>query len=65
MPPRHPRTDSGGRSKLLKTELLAGEEFVLSIEPFCPLARVVLRCLEIKIFDVLMHLAAEAASLVV
>jgi hypothetical protein len=65
MPPRHPRTDSDGRSKLLKTELLAGEEFVLGIEPFCPPARVVLRRLEIEIFDVLTHLAAEAASLVV
>jgi hypothetical protein len=64
MPPRHPRTDRGGRSKLLKTELLAGEEFVLGIEPFRPPARVALRRLEIEIFDVWMHLAAKAASLV-
>jgi hypothetical protein len=65
MPPRHPRTDSGGRSKLLKTELLAGEEFVLGIEPFRPPARVVLWHLEIEVFDVRTHLEAEAASLVV
>jgi hypothetical protein len=65
MPPRHPGMDSGGRSKLLKTEVLAGEEFVLGIEPFCPPTRIVLRHLEIEIFDVLTHLAAEAASLVV
>jgi hypothetical protein len=65
MPPRHPGTDSGGRSKLLKTEVLASEEFVLGIEAFRPLARIVLRHLEIEIFDVLTHLAAEAASLVV
>jgi hypothetical protein len=51
--------------KLLKAELLACEEFVLGIEPFRPPARVVLQCLEIEIFDVWMHLAAEAASLVV
>jgi hypothetical protein len=65
MPPRHPRTNSGGRSKLLKPKVLAGEEFVLGIEPFRPPARIVLRCLEIEIFDILTHLAAEAASLVV
>jgi hypothetical protein len=65
MPPRHPGTNSGGRSKLLKTEALASEEFVLGIELFRPPARIVLRRLEIEIFDVLMHLAAEAASLVV
>jgi hypothetical protein len=44
---------------------LAGEEFVLSIEPFRPPARVVLRHLEIEIFDVWTHLAAKATSLVV
>jgi hypothetical protein len=65
MAPQHPGTNSGGRSKLVKTEILAGEEFVLGIEPFRPPARIVLRCLEIEIFDVLTHLAAKAASLVV
>jgi hypothetical protein len=44
---------------------LTGEGFVLGVEPLRPPARVVLRCLEIEIFDVLAHLAAEAASLVV
>jgi hypothetical protein len=65
MPPRHPGTDSGGRSKLFKTKALTGEGFVLGIEPLCPLARIILRCLEIEIFDVWAHLAVEAASLVV
>jgi hypothetical protein len=51
--------------KLLKTEVLIGEEFVLGIEPLCPPARIVLRHLEIEIFDVLAHLAAEATGLVV
>jgi hypothetical protein len=57
--------NSGGGSKFFKTEVLTGEEFVLGIEPLRPPARIVLRCLEIEIFDVLAHLAAEAASLVV
>jgi hypothetical protein len=65
VPPRLPGTNSGGRSKFFKTEVLAGEEFVLGIEPLRPPARIVLRHLEIEIFDVLTHLAAEAASLVV
>jgi hypothetical protein len=56
--------DIGGRSKPLKTKLLAGEGFVLGIEPFHPPARVVLRRLEIEIFNILTHMAAEAASLV-
>jgi hypothetical protein len=57
--------NSGGRSKFLKTEVLAGEEFVLGIQPLCPPTMIVLRHLEIEIVDVLVHLATEAASLVV
>jgi hypothetical protein len=44
---------------------LAGKEFVLGIEPLRPPARIVLRRLEIEIFDVLAHLAAGATTLVV
>jgi hypothetical protein len=64
MPPRHPGTNGGGRSKFIKTEALASEEFVLGIKPFRPLVRIVFGHLEVEIIDVLAHLAAEAASLV-
>jgi hypothetical protein len=64
VPPRHPGTNGGGRSKFLKTEVLASEEFVLGIEPLHPPARIVFGYLEIEVVDVLAHLAAEAASLV-
>jgi hypothetical protein len=57
--------NSGGGSKFFKAEVLTGEEFVLGVEPLCSLARIVLRCLEIEIFNVSAHLAAEAASLIV
>jgi hypothetical protein len=57
--------NSGGGSKFFKTEVLTGEEFVLGVELLCPPSRIVLQCLEIEIFDVLAHLAAEATSLVV
>jgi hypothetical protein len=57
--------NSGGGSKFFKTEVLTGEEFVLGVEPLCPPARIFLQNLEIEVFDVLAHLAAEAASLVV
>jgi hypothetical protein len=55
---------NGGRSKFLKTEVLAGEEFVLGIEPLRPPAKIVFERLEIEVVDVLAHLAAEATSLV-
>jgi hypothetical protein len=44
---------------------LAGGGFVLGIEPLCPPAGIVFWHLEIEVVDVLAHLAAEAASLVV
>jgi hypothetical protein len=43
---------------------LVDEEFVLGIKPFRPPARIVFRRLEVEIIDILAHLAAEAASLV-
>jgi hypothetical protein len=64
VPLRHPGTNGGGRSKFLKTEVLASEEFVLDIEPLRPPARIVFGHLEIEVVDILAHLAAEAASLV-
>jgi hypothetical protein len=44
---------------------LAGGGFVPGIEPLRPLAGIVFRRLEIEVLDILAHLAAEAASLVV
>jgi hypothetical protein len=44
---------------------LASGRFVLGVKSLHPPAGVVLRCLEIEIFNVLVHLAAEATSLVV
>jgi hypothetical protein len=44
---------------------LAGEGFILGIEPLRPPARIVFYHLEIEVLDVLAHLAADAASLVV
>jgi hypothetical protein len=56
--------NGGGRPKFLKTEVLAGEGFIPGIGPLRPPARIVFWHLEIKVVDVLAHLAAEAASLV-
>jgi hypothetical protein len=44
---------------------LAGEGFVLGIEPLRPPAGIIFWHLEIEVVDVLAHLAAEAANLVV
>jgi hypothetical protein len=44
---------------------LASGGFVPGIEPLHPLAGIVFRHLEIEVLDILAHLAAEAASLVV
>jgi hypothetical protein len=44
---------------------LASEGFILGIEPLRPLAGIVFWHLEIEVLDILAHLAAEAASLVV
>jgi hypothetical protein len=65
MRPRCPRPNDGGGPKRFEPEVLASGGFVLGVKPLRPPARVVLRCLEIEIFDVLAHLAAKAAGLVV
>jgi hypothetical protein len=57
VPPRHPGTNGGGRSKFIKTEALTGEKFVLGVKPLRPPARIVFRRLEVEIIDVLAHLA--------
>jgi hypothetical protein len=64
MPPRHPRSKDGGGPKLLEPEVFASGGLVLGVEPFCPLAGVVFGRLEIEIWHVRAHLAAEAAGLV-
>jgi hypothetical protein len=43
---------------------LAGGGFVLGIEPLRPPAEIVFRCPKVEVFNVLAHLAAEAAGLV-
>jgi hypothetical protein len=63
--PRRPGPKDVGGLKLIKPEFFAGEGPVPGVEPLCLLAGVVLQHLEIKVLDILAHLAAEAASLVV
>jgi hypothetical protein len=63
--PRRPGPNDGGGPKLFKTEVLAGGGFVPSIEPLRPPTGIVFRRLEIEVLDILAHLAAEAASMVV
>jgi hypothetical protein len=64
MPPRHPWSKDGGGPKLLKPEVFASGELVLGVEPFRPLAGVVFGHLEVEVWHVWAHLAAEAAGLV-
>jgi hypothetical protein len=49
--------------KFSEPEVLASGRLVLGIEPFHPPSGVVLRCLEVEVGDVWMHLTAKAASL--
>jgi hypothetical protein len=64
MPPRCPRSKDGGGPKLLEPEVFASGGLVLGIEPLCPPAGVVFGHLEIEVWHVWAHLAAEAAGLV-
>jgi hypothetical protein len=64
VPPRHPRSKDGGGPKLLEPEVFASGRLVLGVELFCPPAGVVFGHLEIEIWHVRAHLAAEAAGLV-
>jgi hypothetical protein len=63
--PRCPGPKDVGGPKLIKPDSLVGEGPVPGLEPLRPPAGVVLRRLEIKVLDILAHLAAKAASLVV
>jgi hypothetical protein len=63
--PQSPGPNDGGGPKLFESEVLAGGGFVPGIKPLRPPAGIVLRHLEIEIFDILVHLAAEAVGLVV
>jgi hypothetical protein len=63
--PRCPGPNDGGGPKLFKTKVLAGRGFVPSIKPLRPPTGIIFRCLEIEVLNILAHLAAEAAGLVV
>jgi hypothetical protein len=56
---------NGGGPKLFKPEALAGGGLVPGIEPLRPPGRIGFRRLEIKVLEILAHLAAKATSLVV
>jgi hypothetical protein len=63
MLPGYTGSKDGGVLEFLKPKGFAVGELVLGVEPFCPLARVVLGHLEGEVRDIWTHLAAEAASL--
>jgi hypothetical protein len=64
MRPRRPGPKDVGRVKFIEPEPLADGGFVLGIEPFRPLAGIVLRRSKVEVLDIRAHLAAEAAGLV-
>jgi hypothetical protein len=64
MPPRYPWSQDGGGPKLLKPEVFASGELILGIELFRPPAGVVFGRLEVEVWHVRAHLAAETAGLV-
>jgi hypothetical protein len=51
--------------KFFKPEFLADGRLVLGVKPSCPPARIVLRHLQIEVFDVGAHLADKTAGLIV
>jgi hypothetical protein len=63
--PRRPRPNDGGGLKFFKTKILASGGLVPGIKPLHPPPEIVFQSLEVEIVDVLAHLAAETASLVV
>jgi hypothetical protein len=63
--PRYPRPKGIGGTKLFNPEVLASDGLVPGIEPSCPLARVVLRRPQPKIFDIRVHRAVETAGLII
>jgi hypothetical protein len=64
VPPRHPRSKNGGGPKFFEPEFFANGGLVLGVEQFRPPAGIVFGRLEVEIWNVRAHLAAEAASLV-
>jgi hypothetical protein len=60
MAPRHLGSKDGGGLKLLKPKVFATRELVLGVEPFRPLAGIVFGRLEVEVWHVRAHLAAEA-----
>jgi hypothetical protein len=60
MLPRHPGSKDGGGLEFFKPEVFAAGELVLGIEPFRPLAGIVFGRLEVEVWHVRAHLAAEA-----
>jgi hypothetical protein len=63
--PKYPRPKGIGGTKLFNPEVLASDGLVPGIEPSCPLARVVLRRPQPKIFDIRVHRAVETAGLII
>jgi hypothetical protein len=65
MHPRHPGLQGVGGTEFFKPEVLASGGLIPSIEPSCPLARVVLGHPQYEILDVGAHRAVETIGLIV
>jgi hypothetical protein len=63
MLPRHARLEGASRLKFLESEIFVVGGFVLGIVPLRPPARIVFGYLEVEVFDVRAHLAAETTGL--
>jgi hypothetical protein len=63
--PRRPGPKGVGGAKYFKSELLTGGRLVLGIKPPRSLARIVLKCPQLEVFDFEAHRAAETAGLIV
>jgi hypothetical protein len=62
--PRRSRPNDGGWPKLFKAKVLSSRGFVPGVKPLRPPPRIVVRSLEVEVVDILAHLAAETAGLV-
>jgi hypothetical protein len=60
---RHARSEDASGLKFLESEIFIVGGFVLGVVPLCPPAGIVFGRLEVEVFDVRAHLAAETASL--
>jgi hypothetical protein len=63
--PRRPRPKDVGRTELVKSKFLTGGGLVLGIEPFRPLASIVLQCPKIEVLDIRAHLTSKTANLII